>query len=147
MTPEQYIGHGNFRVFMSRLWPVTAYPCFASWNQHKSGEIVFYSRGRIPRRTTGYVLDDEVAREIYGSGEACHRCFHEFSFGKYTTEGEYVVRYGTTNKSGRENPWGKLCRHCRKELAQKATEEWLARIEHLEYSVESDLVQSLVKDH
>jgi len=139
MTPEQYIGHAEFRVVESKRWPPTERPCFASWIKHRDGTVVFYLRSRIPTATSEngepQQVMDVVAVDIFGKG--CHCCITEFGYGRLMPDGEYDNRFGTTARSFRENPWGKLCDDCRKMLAMEARSEYVKRLSRLGYTVDS----------
>ena len=146
MTPEEYIGHRAFRTYRSDLWPVREMPCFASWLRFRDGTVIFYLRGPIKVSQHPRQVADVVSEEIYGVGEACHRCLFESSFGRYTEDGEYIVRFSTTQKQGRENRWGVLCKHCREQLARKATQKWRARLLELGFHPKSDAISGWIND-
>ena len=152
MTPEEFIGHKAFRTVRSERWPVEAMPCFASFLQFRDGTEFFFLRGPVAcgRR----LIADLVAEELYGCGEACHRCLYEHSHGRYTDAGEYVCLFGTTQRQGTESPWGVLCKHCRAELAKhcraelakKATSKWKKRLLELGFHPLSSDVSEWMAD-
>lgn len=128
MTPEQYLGHRAFRVVESRRWPPTGRPCFASFLQGPDGTVAMYLRGTLMLEGSESAAD-AVAAEVFPGG--CHRCVFEFSYGRLNEDGSYDVRFGTTQRRGKENPWGKLCTTCRHELAVEAAESFVQRLKQL----------------
>lgn len=145
MTPEEYIGHKAFRTIKSERWPPSEPPCFAEWLHFRDGTVIFYLRGVATHSEPLRQMADVVAEDIYGLGNACHRCLFQTSFGKLLPTGEYRPHFSTTQRQGSENPWGTLCKDCRAELAEEATDKWRKRLLHLGLDPRSDAVESWLK--
>jgi len=137
MTPEEYLGHAAFRTVESKAWPPKDRPCWAAFLQHADGTLVFYLRG-VATAINGKQIADIVAKDVFGDG--CHRCVKAFTAGLLMPDGQYKMWFSTTERKGRENPWGELCESCRVKLAAEAKEQYHSRLKSLGFHPDADIL-------
>lgn len=130
MKPEKYIGHEAFRVVESKLYPAQAGTRLACWLLHRDGTEVFFIHGTIRPPKIGDQIVDIIAGEVFG--EACHRCVCRHSEGTIANNGDYVPHSSTTSRTFKENPWGKLCVCCRKDVVSQAYARFLSECRRLD---------------